>query len=70
MHKGVLRDIQREEEEKRQRAAAGLAAAAPASASDRACEGDICDLAQTRFRDPATGQVYVPAAPVASGALR
>ncbi len=40
MHKGVLRDIEREEAEKA-----------------AACDNGVCDLAQTRFRDPVTGQV-------------
>lgn len=77
MHKGVLRDIAKEQMEASARAAAAAAAGVPSSAvvaaaslaaplpSDpkaRACEGDICDLAQTRFRDPVTGQVYVPGA--------
>lgn len=64
MHKGVLRDIAKEEEEARQRdlaAALSLAASSTPAPSSRVCEGDICDLSQTRFRDPVTGQVYVPA---------
>ena len=70
MHKGVLRDIALEEEERRLHAAplAGASSAAlmlhaapPAgSPSERVCEGDICDLAATRFRNPQTGEVYVP----------
>lgn len=76
MHKGVLRDIAKEKEEERQvsaaaaAAAVALAGALPADPGARACEGDICDLAQTRFRDPATGRVYVPAVPAGAAALR
>jgi hypothetical protein len=43
MHAGVLRDIAQEQR----------AAAAAAATSD--CEGGVCDLKVTRFRDPATG---------------
>lgn len=70
MHAGVLRDIEREHA-----AAAASAARAAASpvlseqASDTAsapvvnapaCDNGVCDLAQTRFRDPSSGQVYTP----------
>ncbi len=51
MHAGVRNDILRE------RAAAEAAASAAA-----ACEGDICALSETRFRDPKSGQVYTPSA--------
>ena len=59
MHKGVLRDIQKEEDEARQQLALS-ASSLPTDPSQRVCEGDICDLSQTRFRDPVTGKVYVP----------
>jgi len=62
MHQGVLRDIAKEEEEKRTALAAALAQPVPADAAARACDGDICELVQTRFRDPKTGRVYTPAA--------
>jgi hypothetical protein len=45
MHAGVLNDILKE------RAAAEVAAAP-------VCESGVCDLSQTRFRDPKSGQVY------------
>lgn len=64
MHAGVLRDIAQEERAKEQLAAGAGAASASATSAD--CEGGVCDLKQTRFRDPATG--LVAAAPVASGA--
>jgi hypothetical protein len=71
MHRGVLRDIQREQAEQAL-AAALAAAAAAATASSGAgsgsaaaaaggegegCDTGICDLSQTRFRDPITGHV-------------
>lgn len=65
MHKGVLRDIAKEQQESlardaKLRAAVELAAPAPLDPAARVCEGDICDLVQTRFRDPVTGKVYQP----------
>lgn len=58
MHAGVLRDIAKEQQQQQQQA---LEAAAKASALAADCESGVCDLASTRFRDPTTGQVYVPA---------
>lgn len=60
MHQGVLRDIAKEEDEKRTALAAALAQPVPADAASRACDGEICELVQTRFRDPKSGLVYVP----------
>lgn len=50
MHQGVLRDIASEAQER--------AAAAQTQGGD--CEGGVCDLKATRFRDPASGKVYAP----------
>jgi hypothetical protein len=73
MHQGVIRDIEREEREKALVMASASAASVPTSAlgmaaaaggplvgpaAAAACESGVCDLAQTRFRDPATGKVY------------
>lgn len=47
-------------------AAAAQASSPPSTAPQGAeadCVGGICDLSQTRFRDPSTGKVYVPADP-------
>lgn len=62
MHAGVLRDIAREAHEAAQAAALVVA--------DSACPSGVCDLAETRFRDPATGRVYVPAVEGAAVAAR
>lgn len=59
MHAGVLNDILKERAAAE--AAAAAAAAAPSvSAGAPDCESGICDLSQTRFRDPKSGQVYSP----------
>lgn len=50
MHQGVVRDIAAEAQER--------AAEAKADAVD--CEGGVCDLKATRFRNPETGRVYAP----------
>ena len=50
MHQGVVRDIAAEVQER--------AAEATAGALD--CEGGVCDLKATRFRDTASGKVYAP----------
>ena len=44
MHAGVLRDIEREASE-------------DTASKGPVCEGDVCNLAATRFRDPVTGKV-------------
>jgi hypothetical protein len=78
MHQGVVRDIEREAREKEATAALaagaavaqgtvlalGASAGGPltGAAAVQACESGVCDLAQTRFRDPDTGKVYAPAA--------
>ena len=46
MHQGVLREIALEE----------------AESAAAACEKGVCDLKAVRFRDPASGKVYVPTA--------
>ena len=44
MHAGVLRDLEREEADAK-------------AAKAAACEGDVCNYAATRFRDPITGKI-------------
>ena len=58
MHRGVVNDIRREQLSAAVDAAVAAAAVAAAVApGDAACVAGVCDLAETRFRDPATGAV-------------
>lgn len=55
MHRGVLRELEKEAAEAAAAAATlagSAAAAAAAAAADPACDNGVCDLKRTRFREP------------------
>lgn len=59
MHRGVVNDIRREQLllSAAVDAAAAAAVAAAGTPGDAVCVSGVCDLAETRFRDPVTGAV-------------